>query len=470
MLDLGAGTFDVTILQMNNSVFQVISTSGDTNLGGKDMDDAVLDYLVNEIEEKHGVNFRGDTKNLNRLRDAGEMAKILLSRKRLTTVKPLLDLDGSRFSPCITLTRKKLEELIKPQLERLQYPLEQALKDSAMGPQDIDKLILVGGPTRIPIVREYFKNYFKVEPEIGIDPMGIVATGASVQASVLNGEIKDTLLLDVTPLSLGVETSGGVFTRLIKRNTTIPVEENMMFATQEDNQSSMMIHVLQGEREMAKDNISVGLFKLDDIPLAPRYEQKVEVTFKIDADGILKVSAEILETGKTEIVTVAETKVLSEEEITKMIIEATKCNEIDEAAKEVVETRNQAEAAVYAAEKSIGKLNAKISEMDKRALEEALEKLRVALNGCRLQKIKACTDELLRLIEEANTKFKKLSQAKTLLSSVERKIGGNLSIENRRELREAVKRLEEAPYKHVSEEVFKLKEMATLLEADYGER
>jgi molecular chaperone DnaK len=469
VLDLGAGTFDVTILQINNSVFQVISTSGDTNLGGKDMDDAVLDYLVSEIEGKYGVNLSADKKNLNRVRDAGEMAKILLSRKRLTTVKPTLDLDGSRLSPCITLTRKKLEELIQPQLERLRYPLKQALRDSAMVPQDIDKLILVGGPTRIPIVREYFRSYFEVEPEIGIDPMGIVATGASVQASVLNGEIKDTLLLDVTPLSLGVETSGGLFTRLIKRNTTLPTEENMTFATEEDNQTSMMINVLQGERELAKDNISVGLFKLSGIPPAPRYEQKVEVIFKINADGILTVSAEILETGKRKVIKIAETKVLSEEEITRMIIEATKYNEIDEEAKEVVETRNRAVAVIYSAEKSIERLGIKISEMDKRALEEALEKLRAALNGCKLQKVKAYTDELLRLMEEVNIKLKKVSQAKTLLSSVERKIGGKLSIETRMKLREAVKRLEEAPYEHVSEEAIKLKEMAALLEVDYGE-
>ena len=246
-----------------------------------------------------------------------------------------------------------------------------------------------------------------MEPEIGIDPMGIVATGASVQASVLNGEIKDTLLLDVTPLSLGVETSGGLFTRLIKRNTTLPAEENMTFATEEDNQTSMMIHVLQGERELAKDNISVGLFKLSGIPPAPRYEQKVEVTFKINVDGILTVSAEILETGKRKIIKIAETKVLSEEEITRIIIEATKYNEIDEEAKEVVETRNRAVAVIYSAEKSIERLGIKISEMDKRSLEEALEKLRAALNGCKLQKVKAYTDELLRLMEEVNIKLRK---------------------------------------------------------------
>jgi len=469
VLDLGAGTFDVTILQMNNSVFQVISTSGDIRLGGKDMDDAILDYLVNEIEEKHGVNLKNDRKNLNILRDAGEMAKIRLSSELLTTVDVAFDFDGYKLNPNLTLTREKLEALIKPQLDRLQGPVEQALRDSKRSIRDIDKLILVGGPTRIPIVRKYFGSFFEVEPELGIDPMGIVATGASVQASVLNGEIRNMLLLDVTPLSLGVETSGGLFTRLIKRNTTIPAEENMIFATEEDGQTSMMIHVLQGEREMAKDNMSVGLFKLDNIPQAPKYEQKVEVTFKIDTNGILTVSAEILETGQKAAINIAETKSLSEEAITKMIIEATKFDEADEKGKEAVETRNRAAAVIYATQKLIGEASGKISEREKRSLEEASARLKVALDSSKHQGVKECTDELRELIAGVKVKLKKVGQAEALLSSVERKLGDRLSSEEKRKIRKALKRLEDTPYSHVNAEIIKLKEMAILLEADCGE-
>jgi len=469
VLDLGAGTFDVTILQMNNSVFQVISTSGDIRLGGKDMDDAILDYLVNEIEEKHDVNLENDRKNLNILRDTGEMAKIRLSSELLTTVDAALDVDGYKLNPNLTLTREKLEELIKPQLDRLQGPVEQALRDSKLSPQDIDKLILVGGPTRIPIVRKYLGSFFEVEPERGIDPMGIVATGASVQASVLNGEIRNMLLLDVTPLSLGVETSGGLFTRLIKRNTTIPAEENMMFATEKDGQTSMMIHVLQGEREMTKDNMSVGLFKLDGIPQASRYEQKVEVTFKIDVNGILTVSAEILETGKKEAVKVAETKSLSEEEITKIIIEATKFNEADEKGKEAVETRNHAEAVIYATQKLMAETSGKISEREKQLLKETSAKLKARLDDSKLQSVKEYTDELRELVAGAKMKLKKMSQAEALLSSVERKLGDRLSSEKKRKLRKAFKMLEVTPYEHVNAEIIKLKEMAILLETDCGD-
>ncbi len=469
VLDLGAGTFDVSILQVNNGIFQVMSTSGDIHLGGKDMDDTILDYLIVEAEKKCGVCLENDMGNLNRLRDAGEMAKIQLSTELSAIINVEVNVNHSTTNVTMNLNRNKLEELIKPQLDRLQSPVEQALKDSGLNPSDVDKLILVGGPTRIPIIRKYFGNYFKAEPEIGIDPMGIVATGASVQASILNGEIKEMLLLDVTPLSLGVETAGGLFTRIIKRNSTIPTEKNMTFATQEDFQTSMMIHVLQGEREMAKENTSVGLFKLEGIPRSPKYEQKVEVTFKINANGILTVTAEILETGKIEIIKVKETQSFSKEEIIRKIIEATKFNDEDEREKENVETLNRATSAICVTQRFLEKEAANISDSDMKLLEAKLYQLTAVKNDSKPQVIRLFTDNLLELADGLSIKLKKVRQAKILLSSLEKRLGSKLPNETKKKMEATIKKIEEGSHANVNEELRNLREMVTVIEADHGE-
>jgi molecular chaperone DnaK len=346
--DLGAGTFDVTILKMRGGLFRVISTSGDTQLGGLDMDERIFEFLLEELEKEYRLDIRGDRKAMQRLRFAAERAKIELSTASLTTVN--IQSRGLNPNMRLDLGREKMEELIEPVIQRLDDPINQALEDAKLSPKDIDKVVLVGGPTRMPVVQKRIEQFFGKEAEKGIDPMECVAKGAAIQAGVLAGEIDDILLLDVIPLSLGIETSGGIFTKIIERNTTIPVEESEIFTTSEDNQTRMAIHVLQGERAMAADNTTLGLFFFEDIPAAPKRTPLIDVSFSIDADGILNVSAEDLETGKRKEIKIEGSTKLSEEEMGRMIKEAKRYEEEDKKRRERIETLNQAKAIIDAAE------------------------------------------------------------------------------------------------------------------------
>lgn len=414
VFDFGGGTLDVTLMELGEGVFEVISTAGNTQLGGTDMDNALIDYVAEEFKKETGIDLREDKVASQRLRDACEKAKIELSTTLSTDINvPFITADESGPKHLeMKITRAKLEELVKPVIERCSEPMKRALADAELQANDIGRIILVGGPTRMPIVREYLKNFIGKDPERGVDPMECVAMGAAIQGGVLAGEVKEVLLLDVTPLSLGIETLGGVFTKLVERNTTIPTKRSQIFSTAADNQTSVEIHVLQGERPMAAGNVTLGRFNLVGIPPAPRGIPQIDVTFDIDANGILNVSAKDLGTGKEQKITITAPHKLSQEEIDAKIKEAEKFAEEDRKHKERVELQNQADALIYSTEKTLKELGDKVSEEEKKKIEEKASNLKGAMKSEDISKIKTDMEELSKVMQEIGTRIYQEAAAK----------------------------------------------------------